>query len=127
DDFFVEFHSQAGAVGHRDVAVVYDGLRGPADQVAPPRDVHRVIFHCEHVSDCRCHVDGGETADRRTGEVDGSLHAVHRGVIGDALGFANGARGERVRVDDIDGAVVDQVAEALFETEQALAGCDRGG
>ena len=34
---------------------------------------------------------------------------------------------ERVRVDDVDGAVVDEVAEALFQAEQALAGGDRRG
>src|SRR5205085_9891607 len=39
----------------------------------------------------------------------------------------NGAGGQRVGVNDIDRAVVDEIAEALFETEEALAGGDRGG
>ena len=43
----------------------------------------------------------------------------------DALRLADGTRGQRVRMDDVDGAVVDEVAEAFLQTEEALAGGDR--
>src|ERR1035437_5654332 len=33
-DVFVEFHAEAGRIGHRDVAAVHDGFGGTGDQVA---------------------------------------------------------------------------------------------
>ena len=120
---FVEFQSKARGIRNRDVALVEYGLLHAGDQFLPPGDeIYRMEFH-RHVGIKRgsC-MRGGDSGQRRTRHVNGRGDALPRvGVIGNPFGLAAPSGSTGVRLDHIDGPIVDQRLEAFLQAEAVLA------
>ena len=66
---------------------------------------------------------GGDGGQRRPGHVNHRRDALPRpGVIGDPFGLAASTGSAVIRLDEIDGAVVDEALKPFLQPEAILAG-----
>ena len=120
---FVQLHAQAGGVRNRDVAFVNERLRHAGDQLLPPgEEIHGMALHGNVGIQRGGGMNGGDGGQRRSGHVNGRGDALAvEGVIGNPFGLAATTGGAVIQMDDIDGAIVDQLLEAFLQAETVLA------
>ena len=123
----VEVEAQSDSTGDRHLAAVDLGAVGGGHRLDVASGVGQGALDLEEVLDGAGEVGVGVGHDERAYVVQGDWSARERGVVGDLLGAGDAAGEGEIRVGDVDGALVEEGAEAadelkLFSGEQAEVG-----
>ena len=98
--FIQALDAETGRVGDLYEAVLDKGIRQAVDHVAPPGNVHRVVFERKHVMHRGRCLDGGHAGDGALRHVDRHCNAVFIGDVAYLLQLKRAAAGENIGVDD---------------------------
>ena len=124
EQLFVQaLDAETGRVGDLYEAVLNKGIRQAVDHVAPPGNIHRVVFEREHVVHRGRGLDGGHAGDGALRHVDRHGDAVFIGDVAYLLQLKRAAAGENVGVDDRNAAGLYELFVALLEVD-VLTGAD---
>src|SRR6266511_2096688 len=122
DACVVQVDTKVWLVRHYHITTCHIVVRQAGDQILPEKQVETVMLQRDKTRDGGGAMNIGHKGDRRAGKMQRGRQPVALGIVGDPLRLNHTTRCQQVGVDDINRALLDQLAEAIPQIELLAGG-----